>query len=116
VELLIAASALFDRRAHSACGHAPPLMPSFITTHLLFFVIVISLCHKHVQCRIKDSAYRTLEVSNAASQEDIRKAYKRLALKYHPDKVDIATNWYTLGISETLFHPRTRLHGRRRCF
>jgi DnaJ family protein B protein 4 len=30
--------------------------------------------------------YSALEVNRGASQEDIRKAYRRLALKHHPDK------------------------------
>lgn len=30
--------------------------------------------------------YKILEVNPAASQADIKKAYRRLALKYHPDK------------------------------
>jgi curved DNA-binding protein CbpA len=30
--------------------------------------------------------YKTLEVSSTASQADIKKAYRRLAIKYHPDK------------------------------
>lgn len=34
-----------------------------------------------------DSAYRVLEVSPDASDEDLRKAYRRMAVKYHPDKV-----------------------------
>ena len=34
---------------------------------------------------IKDY-YRTLEVSPAASQNEIKKSFRRLALKYHPDK------------------------------
>lgn len=32
------------------------------------------------------SHYDTLEVSNDASQKEIKDAYRRLALKYHPDK------------------------------
>ncbi len=38
---------------------------------------------------IKDasSAYKILEVDANASNEDIKKAYKKLALRYHPDKV-----------------------------
>ncbi len=32
-----------------------------------------------------DDPYKTLEVSRGASQEEIQKAYKRLARKYHPD-------------------------------
>jgi DnaJ-class molecular chaperone len=30
--------------------------------------------------------YKVLEVSNSASQADIRKSFRYLALKYHPDK------------------------------
>src|SRR3954465_9790721 len=30
--------------------------------------------------------YKVLEVSNTASQADIRKSFRYLALKYHPDK------------------------------
>src|ERR671938_1725079 len=30
--------------------------------------------------------YKILEVSNTASQDDIRKSFRYLALKYHPDK------------------------------
>lgn len=33
------------------------------------------------------SAYSILEVSRDASNEDIKKAYRRMAIKYHPDKV-----------------------------
>ena len=30
--------------------------------------------------------YAVLEVDRAASEKDIRQAYKRLALRFHPDK------------------------------
>lgn len=32
-------------------------------------------------------AYRVLEVDATASDEEVRKAYRRMAMKYHPDKV-----------------------------
>jgi DnaJ like chaperone protein len=34
-----------------------------------------------------DSAYRILEIPPEASDEEVRKAYRRMAAKYHPDKV-----------------------------
>ncbi|HNS16426.1 MAG TPA: TerB family tellurite resistance protein [Bacteroidales bacterium] len=34
-----------------------------------------------------DSAYQILEISPDASDEEVHKAYRRLAVKYHPDKV-----------------------------
>ena len=35
-----------------------------------------------------DWAYQVLEISSDCSDEDIKKAYRRLAMKYHPDKVN----------------------------
>jgi DnaJ like chaperone protein len=34
-----------------------------------------------------DSAYKILEVSPNASDDEVRKAYRRMAMKYHPDRV-----------------------------
>lgn len=34
-----------------------------------------------------DSAYKALEITAEASDDDVKKAYKKMAVKYHPDKV-----------------------------
>ena len=34
-----------------------------------------------------DAAYKVLEISPDASDDEVRKAYRRLALKHHPDRV-----------------------------
>lgn len=34
-----------------------------------------------------DEAYRTLGITEAASDDEVRQAYRRLALKYHPDRL-----------------------------
>lgn len=35
-----------------------------------------------------DSSYKILEIDPAASNEEVKKAYRRMAVKYHPDKVN----------------------------
>jgi len=34
-----------------------------------------------------DSSYKILEIQKSATNDEIKKAYRRMAMKYHPDKV-----------------------------
>jgi DnaJ like chaperone protein len=34
-----------------------------------------------------DSSYKILEIDQASTNEEVKKAYRRMAMKYHPDKV-----------------------------
>ncbi len=36
---------------------------------------------------VQDSWYKILEIEASATDEDVKKAYRRMAMKYHPDKV-----------------------------
>ena len=42
---------------------------------------------KNMYVKETDSAYKILEVLPEASNDDVKKAYKKMAIKYHPDKV-----------------------------
>lgn len=48
------------------------------------FESVKSPYFKHVDY---DWMYKTLEIDSSATDEDVKKAYRRMAMKYHPDKV-----------------------------
>lgn len=50
----------------------------------------------------EDDAYRILEISKGASESEVKSAYKKLALKTHPDKNpnDISANKKFLAVSE----------------
>nr|CAD2207365.1 unnamed protein product [Meloidogyne enterolobii] len=50
---------------------------NFNTLFLLIFLVIVEAIPDH---------YKTLDVSQNASKEEIKKAYKKLMLKYHPDK------------------------------
>lgn len=42
---------------------------------------------KNMYIEESDSAYKILEVSPDATDDEVKKAYKKMAIKYHPDKV-----------------------------
>ena len=35
----------------------------------------------------RDSDFKILDVSNSASEEEVKKAYRKLALRFHPDRL-----------------------------
>jgi preprotein translocase subunit Sec63 len=53
-----------------------------VSSLLLGFVVFDRL----VLCKPSDSYYDILGVSKSASQKEIKKAFRNLALKYHPDR------------------------------
>ncbi len=50
--------------------------------------------------RDTDSAYKILEIEKSASEEEVKKAYRRMAMKYHPDKVQHLGNEYEKDAQE----------------
>lgn len=42
---------------------------------------------KNMYYKDVDSAYKILEIDNHATDEEVKKAYRKMAVKYHPDKL-----------------------------
>lgn len=61
-------------------------MPGILSvfSHQQCIDLVLHLCLYSAGCR--KSYYDILQVSKGASDEQIKRAYRKLALKYHPDK------------------------------
>lgn len=47
-----------------------------------------------------DSAYKILEIEKSATDEELKKAYRRMAMKYHPDKVEHLGHEYAKDAQE----------------
>jgi len=47
-----------------------------------------------------DSAYKILEIEKSASDEEVKKAYRKMAVKFHPDKVSYLGDEFRLKAKE----------------
>ena len=78
---------------------------------LIFFSLIFLVSAAKTK---KDDLYKVLEVNKTATILEIRKAFKRLALKYHPDKNKVKKEWaqemFTkiAGAYEILSNPEKR--------
>ncbi|RYQ87772.1 hypothetical protein Ahy_B09g095314 isoform A [Arachis hypogaea] len=56
------------------------------TPKLFFLLLLCAICYHSLSAIAVKSYYDVLQVSKGASDEQIKRAYRKLALKYHPDK------------------------------
>jgi DnaJ like chaperone protein len=47
-----------------------------------------------------NSDYKVLGIESSASDEEVKKAYRQMAIKYHPDKVAQLGEEYQVGAKE----------------
>lgn len=58
----------------------------FASRALFFGIFLLPFCHKFVIINDMDDYYATLGVQKNATEDEIKKAYRNLAFKYHPDR------------------------------
>ena len=73
----------------NADGHIHPSEISTIEqiAHYLGISVADMNSMKAMYYRDQDSDYKILEITKSATEEEIKKAYRRMAIKFHPDKV-----------------------------
>jgi len=64
---------------------------------------------QHSQILKSSCYYQTLGIPRNASRQQIKQAYKDLALKYHPDKTELACNFLLLQKQNKFFRKWHRL-------
>ena len=60
------------------------MFPKFHLIHQIFTLLIIFLIIPDINCG--EDYYKLLGVKRSASKSEIRRAFKKLSLKYHPDK------------------------------
>ena len=71
-----------DGQFHSSEIRVIEDIASFMDIHLSDFNSIKAMFVKET-----DSAYKILEISPDATDDEVKKAYRQMAIKYHPDKV-----------------------------
>lgn len=103
-----------DFNLYEVCGQIRSYMDYSQRMQLYHYLVSLGACDGLVQCEIdvletiatsiglskgdsdsiiaifrpsNDSNYRILEIDPSATDEEVKKAYRKMAVKYHPDKV-----------------------------
>lgn len=87
--------ALADGKAHTREIKTIEDISSWLNINQNDFVSI-----KNMFVKETDSAYKILEVSPSASDEEVKKAYRAMALKYHPDRVSHLGEEFQLAAKE----------------